>query len=137
MATNTFKYFNPNPKAKVNKDGTPKKWNLGDCAVRAVCGATCLGWVDAYKQMSESALKVFEPFNCSKGFDQCMKDLGFVKMSYQRGVKRETVKEFAVNHRNQICIVSLAGHYVCCKNGQYHDVWDCGNKTAYCYYVKK
>ena len=58
-----LKYFNPNPKARVGKDGKPQKWHLGDCAVRAICAATGMSWVDAYRFASESALKVYEPFN--------------------------------------------------------------------------
>ena len=130
-------YFNPNPKIRFNKrTGEPQKWHLGDCSVRSVCAATGLTWVEAYNKMSESALKVFEPFNCSKGFEQCMLDFGFKKMSYPKGKTRETVKEFADNHKNEIAILVLSGHFVCCKNGNYHDVWDCGNKTVYNYYVK-
>lgn len=130
-------YFNPNPKARISKrTGEPQKWHLGDCSIRAVCAATGLTWIEAYKKMSESALKVFEPFNCTKGFEQCMKDLGLKKISYTKGQPRETVKEFAQNHKNEIAILNLAGHPVCCKEGEYWDVWDCGEKTAYSYYVK-
>lgn len=128
-------YFNPNPRARVGKDGKPQKWHLGDCAVRAICAATGMSWIDAYKFASESALKVYEPFNCSKGFGQVMKDLGFIKVSYGRGETRETVSTFARTHKSEIAILSLAGHYVCCRDGAYWDVFDCGDSTAYNYWV--
>ena len=71
-----FVYYNPNPLYKAPKAGKPqKKWRIGDCAVRAICKATDMCWLSAYRFASDSALKVFEPFNCSFGFAQVMKDL--------------------------------------------------------------
>ena len=137
--TETFEYFNPNPLFTTMKNGKVKFWDRGDCSVRAVCGATGLSWVDAYKQMSESALKVYECFNCDYGFDQVMKDLGFTKHSLGRlskGTKRPTVREFAKDHKNEICIVHPANHYVCVKNGKVYDTWDCGSTKVYSWWTK-
>ena len=130
-------YFNPNPLFKEPKAGKkPKVWRIGDCAVRAVCAATGMSWEAAYLTMSDSAMKAYAPFNTSEGFDQVMIDLGFKKVSYKKGQKRETANVFAENHPNVTAILNLAGHYVCVKNGEILDTWDCGWKTAYNYWVK-
>lgn len=137
MKENLFAYYNPNPIYKPLKNGKNKKWNRGDCSIRAICAATGMTWIDAYRFAFESALKVFDVPNFNAGFEQVMKDLGFEKKSYKTGQKRETVNEFANNHKDVVAILRLSGHYVCCKNGHYFDTWDCGCKTAYNYWVKK
>lgn len=133
-----FVYYNPNPLYKAPKAGkSPKRWRIGDCAVRAICKASGMEWIEAYRFATESALKVFEPFNCSFGFAQVMKDLGYEKVSYPRGQKRETVREFCKNHPNITAVINLASHFVTVENGKYYDVWDCGGCTAYNYWIKK
>ena len=108
METNHFKYFNPNPLFKEPKPGKkPKKWHIGDCAVRAICAATGMSWEAAYLTMSDSAMKVYAPFTTTEGFAQIMEDLGFKKVSYPKGQKRETADVFAENHPDVTAILNL------------------------------
>ena len=95
-----------------------------------------MSWEAAYLTMSDSAMKAYAPFNTLEGFEQVMIDLGFKKVSYPRGQKRETANEFAETHKDMVAILNLAGHYTCIKNGEILDTRDCGWKTAYNYWVK-
>lgn len=126
-----WKYYNPNPTAKKQT----KHWTKQDCGVRAVCKATGLDWVEALKKLCDAALEVYDVPTSDTAIERTLENFGFVKHSYKKGVKRETVKEFCKAHKGT-AILRLAGHVVCCSDGDYFDTWDCGNKTAYCYYTK-
>lgn len=126
-----WKYYNPNPTATNKK----KRWKKPDCTVRALCKATGLDWVDMFKKLCDNALSMYDMTNSMEVIERTLEDFGFTRHSYKRGEKRETVKEFCKAHK-EVAVLQLANHVVCCSGGDYFDVWDCGNKTAYCYYTK-
>lgn len=53
------------------------------------------------------------------------------------GVKLPTVAEFAEAHKDGRYILHLAKHVVCAVGGKYFDIWDCGDKPVYGYWVRK
>lgn len=128
-----FVYYNPNPKAKAGKN-----WHIDDCVIRALCGATDRTWSDMYKIMCEFGAKLYCMPNDIKAITEAMNQFGFSKVSYKRGEPRELAKDIAKKTANgeHVIVVNLAGHIVCCKNGNYMDTWDCGYKTAYNYWIK-
>jgi len=136
MTIDFFVYFNPNPGAKTKKDGTPKRHDRDDCTIRAVCAATGMSWIDAYKFVCAKTLEVFDVPSGTNGFIHVLESLGFEKVSYKRGSKRDTVCDLAAKSYGKIIIANVAGHVVCCKNGFYYDTHRCGYQTAYNYWVK-
>lgn len=131
MRNKYYKYYQPNKK--------DLKDNYGDCAVRCICKAENLEWLDAYDMMYKLSREVQCPLNCKDGFEHIVKTLGYDygKISNKKGTKRPTVKEFAKTHPTGTYICVVANHYVAVKDGQYHDTWDSGNKSLYGYWSKQ
>ena len=131
MRNKYYKYYQPNKK--------DLKDNYGDCAVRCICKAENLEWLDAYDMMYRISREVQSPLNCKEGFEHIVKTLGYEygKVSNKKGTKRPTVKEFAKTHPNGTYICVVANHYVAVKDGQYHDTWDSGHKSLYGYWSKQ
>ena len=77
-----FTYFNPNPDSKIDKKtGKPKRWNKGDCVVRAFCGVLGLSWSTVFGELCTSAAKIFDMPNSHKNIDAYAKSKGMVKFS--------------------------------------------------------
>lgn len=133
---NYFEYYNPNPTARAISSGKPLKWHKGDCTIRAICKASGLSWLAIFDILVESARKNFSMVNDQSNVERVLEQLGFEKVSYAKGRSRETVREFCRNHPDTTAVLRVANHEVCVSNGKYYDTWDCGNYTAYCYYVK-
>lgn len=125
-----YQYFQPN---KLDL-----KDESGDCAVRAVCKAEGLNWLDAYDIMYKYSREVQSPMNCKVGFEHIMRSLGYTYhgVSNKKGSKRPTVDSFAKDHKGGTFILVVSNHYVCCQDGIYHDIWDSGRKSLYGYWEK-
>lgn len=133
-----YKFYNPNPTYKEPKPGKkPKKWNKIDCTTRALCAITGKSWKDVFYAQVKTALENFDMPDSNPVFEKTLDYYSGTRHSYPRGQKRETVKIFAANHPTGKYILNLAGHVVAVIDGDYYDVWDCGNKTAYSYYEFK
>ena len=107
MARGNFKYFQPN---KLDL-----KDNYGDCAVRSICKAEDLSWLDAYDMMYRLSREVQCPMNCKSGFEYILKERGYTYagISNKKGSRRPRVKEFARQHKEGTYILVVANHYVC------------------------
>lgn len=126
-----YVYFQPN-KQDLKDD-------VGDCAVRSICCAENLEWLEAYDLMSEYAREVWSPFNCKKGYEHILTKLGYTYYSIPRpkkGQKRPTVASFAKEHKEGTYLPIVANHYVCIKDGKYFDSWDSGRLSVYGYWKK-
>lgn len=128
--------YQPNDKDPKAKKG---KSLYGDCAVRTICKAENLEWLEAYDLMSAYAREIQCPFNIKQGFEHILKRLGYEYHSIgkiSRGKKRPTVKDFADNHKEGTFIPIVANHYVCIQDGDWYDTWDSGNCSIYGYWEK-
>ena len=132
-----YQYYNPNPNVKFSKDGNPKRWLTPDCVERAICKAIEVDWLDAFDMLVKDARENYDVPSSRECIDRVLNKLGFEKVKYPRGTKRERVKDFAKNHPNDIAILNLSGHVVCSYKGKYYDTFDSGSMTAYNYWLKK
>ena len=115
MKNRYYKYYQPNKLDLKDK--------YGDCAVRCICKAEDIEWLEAYDLMYKISRKVQSPLNCKVGFEHIVKTLGYEygKISNKKGSKRPTVKEFAKQHKEGTYICVVASHYVTVKDGIYYD----------------
>lgn len=129
-AKSYYKYFQPN---KLDL-----KDQAGDCAIRAVCKAEEIDWLEAYDLMYKYSRVVQSPMNCKYGFEACMKAMGYyyTGVSNKKGTKRPTVKQMAKQYPDKTIICIVSNHYVTCRDGYYHDIWDSGDKPLYGYWEK-
>lgn len=125
-----WKYYQPNKK--------DLKDDYGDCAVRSICKAEDLEWLDAYDIMYKYSREVQCPLNCKHGFEHILKSLGYTYtgVSNKKGTKRPTVNKFALDNKEGTFICVVANHYVTVKDGYFHDVWDSGDCSLYGYWKK-
>lgn len=126
-----FKYFQPN-KLELKDE-------YGDCAVRAICKAEDMEWLDAYDLMWSYSREVQSPLNCKYGFEHILKKLGYkyCPISNKKGSKRPTVTEFSKAHTTGTYVLVVANHYVCSKDGFFYDTFDSGDKSLYGYWEKE
>ena len=128
-----YVYFNPNPDAKLDKKtGKPKRWNKGDCVIRAFCGALGLNWSTVFHEMCIIAAKEFDMPNSRRVIDIYAKQKGLKKISLPEYM---TISQFAETH-NGVYVANLRSHVVCIKNNSINDCWDCGGYKMKTYYVK-
>ena len=69
MKNKYFKYFQPN-KLELKDE-------YGDCAVRTICKAENMEWLEAYDLMWSYSREVQSPLNCKYGFEHILKKLGY------------------------------------------------------------
>lgn len=126
-----YVYFQPNKQ--------DLKDEVGDCAIRSICCAENLEWLEAYDLMSKYAREVWSPFNCKKGYEHILTKLGYTYYSIGRpkkGQKRPTVESFAKEHKEGTYLPIVANHYVCIKNGNWYDTWRSDKLSVYGYWKK-
>jgi hypothetical protein len=122
------KYYNPNP----------KKLEIGDCVIRALCKATDSDWDTIYRELFEIGFELKVLPNDDLAWKQYLKNKGFIehKISNKKGTKRPTVASFAQTNKKGTFVLRVANHVVACVDGYYYDLWDSGNKSLYGYWEK-
>lgn len=127
--TETFKYYNANPK---NKHTT-------DCVVRAICTALDQDYGQTVKELTELWLKTGYEMSEAKCFGKYLESKGFVKHKQPRKPDntKYTGKEF-VKIFDGVCVANLGGnHTVCIKCGKVFDIWDSTEGCIGNYWVMK
>lgn len=125
-----FKKFNANP----------KEWKLeGDCAVRAICTAEGLDWLEVYDALYEIGRKKCRMQNSKQTYENLLDNLGWIKlpMPRHRDNTRYTVEELIDEYTDKTLIISVAHHLTCSKNGVLIDTWNCKHKSVGNYWIKK
>jgi hypothetical protein len=127
---NMYKYFQPNKKDLKDR--------YGDCAIRALCKAQNMEWLDAYDLMWKLTREVQCPFNSKYGFESIMKQLGYTYggISNKKGTVRPSVRQFAKQNPKGTYICVVANHYVTIVDGDYYDTWDSGSSSMYGYWKR-
>jgi hypothetical protein len=127
--TDTFIYYNANPKNRLT----------GDCAFRAISLATGKPYNECVMEMAKLMCETGYGLTDIKGIDVYLKRLGWVKMKQP---KKDDNTKYTGNEFCKIfkgtCIANIGGgHIVCIKNGKLYDTW---NSTYWCignYWVKE
>lgn len=129
MSKKYYRYFNENPLKK----------ETSDCAIRAIATATEQSWDDVYNELCKLGFELKTIPNAKEVWEKFVTMKGFVRypISNKKGSTRPTVLEFTKNHKQGIYILQVANHLTVCKNGIYYDLWDCGQKCLYSYWIKE
>ena len=122
----------------VCKNLNPKGKKTGDCAIRAVAAATNKSWDETYIGLANIGFKNKTIINDTETVDLYLRQLGFNvgTIKVNKGGHRPTVKSFANEHPNWVCVLRVANHLVACAYGNYIDIWDSGDKSVYKYWYK-
>ena len=117
--TDTFKYYNANPKNK----------HTGDCTIRAICTALEQPYEQTVKELVELWLKTGYEMTDSRCFNKYLELKGWIKNRQPRKADntKYTGKEFVKIFKGT-CVANIGGnHTVCIKNGKILDIWDSTN----------
>jgi len=145
--TDSFIYFNQNPKNKIT----------GDCTFRAISLALEQDYNTTVMEMAAMMCKTGYALDDSKGIDYYLKSKGWVKHSQPRMYDntKYTGKQFAkwlsINYEEAELgniIANIGGHHITCFKPTYHeegfncrykihDIWNCSYKCIGNYWTKE
>ena len=126
--TETFKYYNANPKNRIT----------GDCVFRAIALALEQTWEQTVMEMAKLSCENGYALNDTKGIAKYMESKGWIKCKQPRKSDntKYTGKEFCKFFRGT-CVANIGGHHtVCIKNGKVHDIWDSTDGSIGNYWIK-
>ena len=118
-----YVYLNLNPHGK----------KTGDCVIRATALGLGVDWYQASDMLYEQARNCGCEMSCLGCYSKLFARLGFVKNDVSH--EEFTVQDIASKHPNDIVIIRTRGHLTCSIDGKIHDIWNCADEIAYCYWV--
>lgn len=141
--TETFRYYNANPKNRIT----------GDCTFRAIATAMEKSWNDVVMEMAEMSCRTGYAINDEKGIKKYLEEQGWKKMKQPRKADgtKYTGKEFCEALQDgcasvdagiapSLCaryVANIGGHHiVAIVNGKVWDTWDSTRKCIGNYWVK-
>lgn len=126
--TDTFEYYNANPKNK----------RTSDCVVRALCTAMGQSYEQTLFELTEFALSTGYFVNDVKCYGKYLESKGWIKnkQPHKPDNTKYTGKEFVKNISNT-CIAHIGTHHiVCIMDGKIKDIWDSSNGKIGNYWTK-
>ena len=127
--TNTFHYYNANPKNKIT----------GDCVVRAISVALYQTYEETYQELFLYSLKTGYMLNDKKNYEKYLASKGWLKKAQPKHPltgNKYTGVEFCLHVQectfdfSSRMLAHIGGHHiVAIVNGR---VWDTWNSTGYC-----
>lgn len=127
--TNTFTFYNANPKNKFTCD----------CVARAICTALDEPYENVLREMFEMQIKTGYEYTDVKCYGKYLESKGWVKVKQPRkdDNTKFTGKEFCELYKGT-CVAHLGGnHIVCIKSGKVYDTWDSTYGCIGNYWIKK
>lgn len=117
----------------------PNTHKCDDCVIRAVAKALDVSWGEAMTHLYNTSREINEAPTSVKAISEMLKihDFSWEGFKPKGGGKLPTVADFAEAHKDGRYILRLAKHVVCAVGGRYFDIWDCGAKPVYGYWVMR
>lgn len=123
-----YRYYNPNPDKK----------NVGDCTVRAICGATGKTWDEIHTCLCVLSNEMRDMPDSNRVWGEYLSRIG-----WRRKFLRDdcptcyTVGDFCREYPRGTYILGLEGHVVCVRDGMLLDTWDSRGKAPLYYWLKE
>lgn len=110
-----YRYFNPNPCGRV----------VGDCAVRAICGALGLDWDTAHDILSEFSKNMCDMSSSNQVTDAVLRANGFYKRTIPDYCPNcYTADDFCNDNPYGIFVLGFGTHIATVIDGVIYDSWD-------------
>ena len=120
-----FVYHNHNP----NGD------RIIDCSVRAIAKVLGKEWEDAYIGLCALGHSYKEMPHSSYVIEMYMKEFGYEKKVISSiSPQCTTVKRFSDENSEGKFVLVTENYTVAVIDGDYYDIWDCGDEIVLCYY---
>ena len=121
----------------VYLNANPDKNKTTDCTIRAVSFALNQSWDTTFIHIAVECLMYHD-----------MPEANYIWAGYlkSRGYKRRlipdtcpncyTVRDFCLDHPHGTYILGTGSHAVAVRDGDYYDIWDCGDEIPIYYWMK-
>ena len=123
------------------KEFISSKKSSQDCVIRAIMVATGKTWEEVFNALVPLCLKLKDVPNSDAVFKKFFSLAGWEAKKVEKieddyGRKRyPSVYEFAAEHKSGTYILTIQGHMICIKEGDWYDVWDCSGYKVRKYWV--
>lgn len=122
-----YKYFNENPLGS----------NVDDCTIRALATAMDKSWDEAYLELAIEGYIVKDLPNANRVWCAVLHHNGFDKRNLPcDSLGCYTVKQFAEDHKEGTYVLGDGRHAIACRDGDYYDTFDSGDRTVLFYFEK-
>lgn len=111
-----------------------------DCVIRAIAEASSIPYKDAAKRLFDEWMSTGYDMTSNKVVDKVLSDLGFVKKGKpfkENGKTYCAIEMDKLIGQTDAAVVQVASHLTCVKGQYLIDLWDCGVKSVYGYWIKK
>lgn len=114
-----------------------------DCVIRAMMVATGWTWEQVFNALVPICLKLKDVPNSDAVYKKFFSTMGWEAKKVEKieddydyyRMRFPTIREFAAMHRKGTYIITIQGHMVCIKDGDWYDVWDCSGYKVRKYWV--
>lgn len=130
-----FEFYNPNPKQRYRKDGTPYNWTECDCVVRAFSKVLDLSWKKTYEMMCKVGMDNYTMPNSDKAIDVAATAADFRRVTYKAS-ERKPLWVWVRSHKKGTFLVRVSGHITAVVDGKVYDAWDCTDYCVTSYYER-
>ena len=102
-----------------------------DCVVRSIMVATGWDWEQVFNAIVPICLKLKDVPNSDVVYKKFFSNMKWEACKVEKeedlsGTRSlPTVEEFARDHKKGTYILTVSGHMVCVKEGDWYDTWDC------------
>lgn len=122
-----WKEFNANPVGK----------RCGDCTVRAISAAMQKDWQTTYLGLCLQGFIMCDMPSSDSVWGAFLRRKGYKRTAIEEEAETYSVRDFCKDHAEGTYILSISGHVVCVRDGNYFDSWDSGNEIPIYYWERK
>ena len=114
----------------MNVNPNPKRSNVADCVIRAICFAFDMGWYEVYDDLCIVGRRDCNMPSADAVWGHYLQMRGCTPFLLPKTCPRcTTIAEFARRYPKGTYIIGTGNHAVAVINGDYYDSWDSGSEV--------
>ena len=120
----------------IKYNSNPIAARVGDCAVRAVAKALNVDWEKAYVMLAVNGFAMADIMNANNVIASVLRQNGFDRKTIDNTCPDcFSVKDFCKENPKGTFVLGTGTHVVTVIDGNYYDVWDCGDEIPIYYWT--
>lgn len=119
-------------------NANPENNRIGDCVIRAISTALGKEWREVYIDLCVDGIVACELPNADGLWGKYLKRHGFTRETPPcRDDVCMTVNQFCEENQKGVFLLCPNNHIVAAIDGNFYDIWDCGNEIINYYWRKE